>query len=378
MRIDARCLCLAPLAAGILGLTVQPASTQDFTFDRQRPFAVADRDVSVREITYAGPAGEATEATLVAPVAPGRHPAVLFVHWYGPQHTTSNRTQYVPDALALARHGIVSLLVDTPWSEPSWFPTRQPENDVTFSASQVKRLQRAVDVLASLDGVDAGRLALVGHDFGAMYGAIVAGLDRRITTFAFVAGTAKFADWFLLGRKLDTDARTRVYDELAPYDPVRHLPKVSAGAVLLQFATKDPYVHGRRGQGAHRRGQGAEGVEVLRVRARDESGGHGRPRRMADTVAWRSVAQGFSPAKSGACRPEGLRYIAPSRRRDCSVRVRTGTDSSPSGTTLVASSGSSPGLPPTPRSGRPASRRVNRSRRRRPCRDEARTIRESR
>ena len=242
MRIDARYLSLAPLAAAILGLTVQPASTQDFTFDRQRPFAVADRDVSVREITYAGPSGEATEATLVAPVGPGRHPAVLFVHWYGPQHTTSNRTQYVPDALALARRGIVSLLVDTPWSEPSWFPTRQPDNDVTFSASQVKRLQRAVDVLASLDRVDPARLALVGHDFGAMYGAIVAGLDRRIATFAFVAGTAKFADWFLLGRKLDADARTRVYEALAPYDPLRYLPKVSAGAVLLQFATKDPYV----------------------------------------------------------------------------------------------------------------------------------------
>ena len=97
-------------------------------------------------------------------------------------------------------------------------------------------------MLASLDRVDPARLALVGHDFGAMYGAIVAGLDRRITAFAFVAGTAKFADWFLLGRKLDADARTRVYDELAPYDPVRHLPNVSAGAVLLQFATKDPYV----------------------------------------------------------------------------------------------------------------------------------------
>ena len=226
----------------IVGLAVMPASAQDFAFDRQRPFAVADRDVSVREITYAGPSGEVTEATLVAPTGPGRHPAVLFVHWYGPSHTTSNRTQYVPDALALARHGIVSLLVDTPWSEPSWFPKRDPGNDVAFSAGQVKRIQRAVDVLASLDRVDPGRLGLVGHDFGAMYGAVIAGMDRRITTFAYVAGTARFADWFLLGRKLDADARTRVHDELAPFDPVGHLPKVSAGAVLLQFATKDPYV----------------------------------------------------------------------------------------------------------------------------------------
>ena len=198
MRVGLRAL---PLVV-ILGLAVQPAAAQDFTFDHQRPFAVADRDVSVREITYAGPAGEATEATLVAPAAPGRHPAVLFVHWYGPEHTTSNRTQYVPDALALARHGIVSLLVDTPWSEPSWFPTRQPDNDVAFSANQVKRLQRAVGVLASLDRVDSGRLALVGHDFGAMYGAVVAGLDRRIMAFAFVAGTAKFADWFTGAQEL--------------------------------------------------------------------------------------------------------------------------------------------------------------------------------
>lgn len=226
----------------IVALAIMSASAQDVTFDRQRPFAVADRDVSVREITFAGPAGEATEATLVTPAASGRYPAVLFVHWYGPAHTTSNRTQYVPDALALARHGIVSLLVDTPWSEPSWFRTRQPANDVTFSSAQVKRIQRAVDVLASLDRVDPERLGLVGHDFGAMYGAVVAGLDRRITAFAFVAGTEKFADWFLLGRTLDADARSRVYDELAPYDPVRHLPNVSAGAVLLQFATKDPYV----------------------------------------------------------------------------------------------------------------------------------------
>jgi cephalosporin-C deacetylase-like acetyl esterase len=99
-----------------------------------------------------------------------------------------------------------------------------------------------VDVLAAVDRVDPQRLAFVGHDFGAMYGAIVAGLDARITAFAFVAGTSKFADWYTLGRKLDTPAREQVYKELAPFDPVAHLPKVKAGAVLLQFAHKDPYV----------------------------------------------------------------------------------------------------------------------------------------
>ncbi len=226
----------------VLTLVALALVAQDFSVDRRQPAAVTNRDVSVREVTLPGPSGEPIEATLVAPATPGPHPAVLFVHWYGPEHTNSNRTQYVPDALMLASQGFTSLLVDTPWSEPSWFPTRNPENDVAFSTDMVKRLRRAVDVLASLDGVDPTRLALVGHDFGAMYGAIAAALEPRVSAFAFIAGTSRFADWYTLGRKLDADRRAEVYRQLAPFDPVAHLPKVTARSVLLQFARKDPYV----------------------------------------------------------------------------------------------------------------------------------------
>ena len=49
------------------------------------------------------------------------------------------------------------------------------------------------------------------------------------------------AEW-VGGRKLDADAKARVYAGLTPFDPVTHLPKVKARAVLLQFAKKDPYV----------------------------------------------------------------------------------------------------------------------------------------
>ena len=214
----------------------------DFSIDRGQSTSVRNRDVTVREVTFTGPSGEPTEATLVAPASRGPHPAVLFVHWYGPEHTNSNRTQYVPDALLLAEQGITSLLVDTPWSEPGWFPKRNPDDDIAFSTGMVKRLRRALDVLAALDGVDATRLALVGHDFGAMFGAVAAALEPRVSAFAFVAGTARFADWFTLGRKLDADAKAAVYAGLAPFDPVTHLPKVKARTVLLQFAKKDPYV----------------------------------------------------------------------------------------------------------------------------------------
>jgi cephalosporin-C deacetylase-like acetyl esterase len=233
---------LAVLSVAGFAAVARPASGQDYEFDRTRPATLVDRDTVVREVAYMGPDGESTDATLVTPARPGRYPAVLFVHWYGPEDTNSNRTQYVPDALALARHGVVSLLIDTPWSEPTWFPKRDPGNDKAFSVAQVKRLRRAMDVLAASNRVDPKRLAYVGHDFGAMYGAIVAGLDPRITSFVFVAGTSKFADWFTLGRKLDPTAREAVYKDLASFDPVLHVARVKAGQVLFQFATKDPYV----------------------------------------------------------------------------------------------------------------------------------------
>ena len=230
-----------PVALAALLTFVPAAFTQDFTADRSVPATVTERDISVREVRYTDAGGGTTDATLVGPKAPGKYPAVLFVHWYGPEHTNSNRTQYVPDALALAEKGVVSLLVDTPWSEPSWFPKRDPTRDAEFSTLMVKRLRRALDVLAASDSVDAGRLALAGHDFGAMYGSIAAGLEPRVTAFVFTAGTARFADWWILGRKLDAGARTAVYAEHAPFDPVAHLAKVKA-PTLLQFATKDPYV----------------------------------------------------------------------------------------------------------------------------------------
>jgi cephalosporin-C deacetylase-like acetyl esterase len=136
----------------------------------------------------------------------------------------------------------VSLLVDAPWSDPKWFGARNPAEDFAHSVEEVRDLRRALDVLASLEEVDSRRIAFVGHDFGAMYGAVMAAVDKRPMALAFVAGTATFGEWFLLGRKLDAAAQQKVRDELAPLDPVRHLGAVAPAPVLFQFASKDRYV----------------------------------------------------------------------------------------------------------------------------------------
>jgi cephalosporin-C deacetylase-like acetyl esterase len=233
---------LSVALALVLGGRTLVAEAPSFDYDRSRPLGIAPADVSLRNISYANASGARAEATLVLPARPGRHAAVLFAHWYGDPFQCSNRSEFLSEALHLGREGVVSLLVDTPWSDPKWFDARNPSEDFVHSVEEVRDLRRALDVLASLEEVDASRIAFVGHDFGAMYGAVMAAVDKRPKALAFIAGTATFGEWFLLGRKLDAAAQQKVRDELAPLDPVRHLAAVAPAAVLFQFASKDRYV----------------------------------------------------------------------------------------------------------------------------------------
>ena len=66
----------------------------------------------LRDVNVAG-----RKVYLVRPAGPVKA-AVLFVHWYEPGSADSNRTQFLSQALELAREGVVSLLPETMWSEP--------------------------------------------------------------------------------------------------------------------------------------------------------------------------------------------------------------------------------------------------------------------
>jgi dienelactone hydrolase len=206
-----------------------------------------EKGALLRDITYATLTGGTNAATLITARTPAAAPApaVLFVHWYGPPAPTSNRTQFIPDGIALAERGVTSLLIDTPWSVPSYFRTRTRAEDYTRSVQQVRDLRRALDVLAAQPGIDRRRFAYVGHDFGAMYGTIAAASDPRVTHFVFMAGTASFSDWFLYGPKLEGEAREKFIAELAPLDPVKWVPKLR-GPVLMQFADNDEHVSAAR------------------------------------------------------------------------------------------------------------------------------------
>jgi cephalosporin-C deacetylase-like acetyl esterase len=234
--------------AVVAGQGAAPASL--FDYGASRPIDVKDvsssmkNGATVREITYEKATGGRNAATLVVPAAatPAPHPAILFVHWYEPPNPTSNRTEFLEDAVELARLGTVSLLMDTPWSEPEWFPKRDGEKDYDMSVAQVKEIRRAIDVLVQQPDIDRRRVACVGHDFGAMFGALAVAVDPRPTHFVFMAGTASFTDWYLFTPKREGEARAQFIAKLAPLDPVKFVGQIAPRPVLFQFATSDKFV----------------------------------------------------------------------------------------------------------------------------------------
>jgi cephalosporin-C deacetylase-like acetyl esterase len=223
-----------------------PAAAPSFDYDRTKPLDVqsAPAAVSVRQLTYAQMDGARNGATLVLPPASiqAPHPAILFLHWYEPPRPTSNRTEFLAEAVELAASGAVSLLIDTPWTAESWFPKRDSAKDYEFTIQQAKDFRRAIDVLLAQPGIDRTRVAVVGHDFGAMWGALAVAADARVTHFVYMAGTRSFTDWYLFTPKREGAEREAFVAKLAPLDPINYLAKIAPRPVLLQFATKDPFV----------------------------------------------------------------------------------------------------------------------------------------
>lgn len=228
---------------------IAPADPSLFAYDRAAPLEVKDvgaetrNGVLVRDITFVG-VKDPIKAFIVSPASASAPAAeslagILYVHWLG-EPSTTNRTEFLAEATALASRGIVSLLVDTMWAQPKWYPNRIPENDYAEAVRQVIELRRAMDLLLAQPGIDPKRVAFVGHDFGAMYGLVAEALDRRACTSVLLTPVPRFIDWFLFARQpKDLEAYRR---QLAPLDPMRFAARVAPAPVFFQFASHDQYV----------------------------------------------------------------------------------------------------------------------------------------
>jgi dienelactone hydrolase len=195
-------------------------------------------DVTVRDVTFSPGPGREVKAYLVVPKGNGPFAGVLWVHWLGEEK--SNRTQFLDEAVALAPKGAVSLLVDAMWSAPQWFGKRVPEKDYENSIRQVVDLRRAVDLLLSQANVDKARIGFVGHDYGAMYGMLMAGVDQRINTFVFIAATQSLNDWAFLGPQ--PKSKADYLKQNSRLELTDYLRQVRNASKLFQFGKGDFYV----------------------------------------------------------------------------------------------------------------------------------------
>jgi dienelactone hydrolase len=245
------------LSGTILSVLLLAASAQAVTLEEALAYAAArpldvkvvgtekKAGVTIDDVTFGSVArNPPIQAYVVRPeIGTGPFAGVLFVHWFEPGNPTSNRTQYLEEAQALARRGTVSLLVSTFWSDAARYRSRKWETDFQNSISQARDLRRALDVLLAQPGVDAKRIAYVGHDYGAMFGAVVAGVDPRPKAFVLIAGTARFPDWYLFGSSTGVpkgDDLAKFEAQLSLIDPVNAVAKAKA-PVFFQFGEADKY-----------------------------------------------------------------------------------------------------------------------------------------
>lgn len=222
------------------------AATRIFEYDRRAPFKLQEvgqenrEGALVQDITFVG-VDKPVKAYLVSPAADAKTPraAILYVHWLGEPKTT-NRTEFLDEAVSLAKQGVISLLVDAMWSEPKWYGQRIPEEDYGRSVRQVIELRRAMDLLLTQPGVDPQRVAFVGHDFGAMYGMIASAQDRRAKTYVFMAPVPRLIDWFLFARQPHDLESYRT--QLVPLNPSNFVRELAPASIFFQFADHDKYV----------------------------------------------------------------------------------------------------------------------------------------
>jgi len=206
----------------------------------------AARDVRVVDVSLRPPGrDDVARAWLVGADADddGRpRPGVLWLHWLGHRH--NDRGEYLPLAVELASRGVVSLL---PAGHFPWVPDPDgTATDVQRVRDQVAAHAVALDHLCAQPGVDPARVALVGHDYGGMYGALLADRDERISTLALQALDASWATWFAwFWLRLEGPARDEYaarFAGLEPLDAVGRLAERLGDRMLLQWAGNDTFV----------------------------------------------------------------------------------------------------------------------------------------
>jgi cephalosporin-C deacetylase-like acetyl esterase len=234
-------------------------------------------EIAVHDINFCGATDRRINAYLVTPTIGHSFPGILFVH-----PMPGSRRTFLDEALKLAEHRICSIAVDAPWSAGMDWAKRMgdPAHDRNEFIGSIEDLRRSIDVLTSLSIVDGGRLGFVGHSLGALCGAVLSGVDRRVKNYVLMSGTSSFSEVAeanmseLKGETLSKYKRT-----LSDIDPIRFVPRASPSSIMFQMGRSE------------------------------EAFDHQSMQALADALASRRSSNGMTPAMRSTNRHNGIATV---------------------------------------------------------------------
>ncbi len=151
---------------------------------------------AVREVSIEHPDGHVLAGTLSMPSGTGPFTAVVLITGSGPQdrdETIFGHKPFLVIADYLARRDIAVLRCDDRGTAKSTgsFPEATSADFATDVLAEMK-------FLSTVDGIDPGRIGLVGHSEGGIIAPMVAGLTEDVDFMVLLAGTGVRGDELLL------------------------------------------------------------------------------------------------------------------------------------------------------------------------------------
>ena len=187
----------------------------------------------LRDVTFLAASGAAIKGWAV----PTRNGAVI-VMTHGSE---ADRSQLLPEARILGRHGYGVLLFDWPGHGES-------DGSVTWGKPECEALDAAIACAAGQPGVEPGRIGALGFSMGGVMLALVGARDRRVSamvlegTFAEATEHVRYEYGRRLGLLMQWPARLaarRAGFSIAAMRPVTAVPHIAPRPVLIVTGSDD-------------------------------------------------------------------------------------------------------------------------------------------
>jgi dienelactone hydrolase len=241
--------------AVVLALLTQGAgdTARFFEYDRAAPldFRVASEElvdgVTVQDVSYLSARKGRVPGYLVVPGGAGPFAGIVYMHW-----GQGDRTEFLSEALLLAKRGAISLMIDAPDNRPdlpSYRFVADPEAEREGYIQLVCDLRRGLDLLAARKDVDPKRIGYVGHSLGATWGGALAGVETRFAGYVLMGGLPRLTDVLgddsyakLMQQAFSREQLERYVEVLSPINPELLVGRAAPGSILFQFARHDRFI----------------------------------------------------------------------------------------------------------------------------------------